>query len=262
MALEVLLACMNQNDLSIITRSNIQSDAVVVNQCSINKHETLLALDNKRISIYYTTERGLSRSRNFAISNATNDICLLCDDDEVLDDNYVTIIINAFKRYPQVDIITFNVHSPRNKVYSRKVKNVGYIGAMRTSSWEIAFRRESIIRENILFDIEMGSGTGNGGGEELKFLFDCLKKGLKIIHVPIYIATVKQTESQWFHGYTDTYFINQGWVSRRLLGLPLGLCYVVYTSIAKHSVYKTDNTFIKALSLQVKGMFKKYNKKI
>lgn len=102
-----------------------------------------------------------------------------------------------------------------------------------------------------------GVGQGNGGGEEIRFLFDCLKKGLKIIHVPIYIATVRQTESQWFHGYTDAYFINQGWVSRRLLGLPLGLCYIIYTSIVKHSVYKTDNTFFKALSLQVKGMFKK-----
>lgn len=259
--MEVLISCMNQIDSSIIKQTNIQSNVLIINQCSLNREEHSTYLDinniNHAVRVFYTTERGLARSRNMAICNAVDDICLLCDDDEVLEDNYDKIITDVFKRYPQADIITFNVHSSRNKVYPQQVKNVGYIGAMRTSSWEIAFRRKSIIRENIRFDIEMGSGTGNGGGEEIRFLFDCLKKGLKIIHVPIYIATVRQTESQWFHGYTDTYFINQGWVSRRLLGLPLGLCYIIYTSIVKHPVYKTDNTFFKALSLQVKGMFKK-----
>lgn len=258
--MEVLISCMNQIDSSIIQQTNIQSNVLIINQCSLNSEEFFTYLDNNNIShtarVFHTTERGLARSRNMAICHAMDDFCLLCDDDEVLEDNYNDIITNAFKRYPQADIITFNVYSPRNKKYPVKVENVGYIGAMRTSSWEIAFRRESIIRKKILFDTKMGSGTGNGGGEEVRFLFDCLKNGLKIIHVPIYIATVRQTDSQWFHGYTDTYFINQGWISRRLLGFPLGLCYIVYTSLTKYSAYKKDNTFIKAFTLQIRGMFK------
>ena len=259
MILEVLLSCMHQQDVSIVKRTNVQSNVLIVNQCSINKREILEFCNRKgkscRIVMLHSMERGLSRSRNMAISNATGDICLICDDDEILVDGYNDIIINAFQKYPEASVITFALDY-KNKKFPLKEKKVGYFRAMKTNSIQIAFRRDQILRNSIQFDVTMGSGTGNGGGEEVRFLFDCLKKGLKIRYIPKIIASVANNGSQWFQGFSDKYFLNRGWSNRRLLGLPLACCYAFYFSIKKYPMYRSDHTFWNALFYQLRGSFK------
>lgn len=260
MKLEVLISCMHQKDASIIQRTNIQSDVLVINQCDENKVEEFDFKNKKgencHARIIYTQERGLSKSRNMAIRNAKGDICLLCDDDELFEDDYVQTIIRAFEENPKTAVITFLVLLPNKNKYASKEKNIGYIGAMRAHSVEIAFRRKSILDKGICFDELMGSGTGNGGGEEIKFLFDCLSNGLKIRYCPTKIASVAQTDSKWFDGFTNKYFLNRGWSNRRILGLPLACCYALYFSVKNHPKYRLDNTFWNALYYQLKGTFK------
>lgn len=260
MKLELLISCMHQKDASIITRSNVDSDVVVINQCDIDKKENFNFFNRNGVScktiIISTTERGLSRSRNMAISNATGDICLICDDDETLVDGYNDIIINAFQKHPEASVITFALDY-KNKKFPLKEKKVGYFRAMKTNSIQIAFRRDQILKKSIQFDVTMGSGTGNGGGEEVRFLFDCLKKGLKIRYIPEIIASVANNGSQWFQGFTDKYFLDRGWSNRRLLGLPLACCYALYFSMKNYSIYRSDNTFWNALRYQLKGSFEK-----
>ena len=89
--LEVLISAMNQNDLSIADRSLCDSDVLIINQT--NKNSFCEAdRDFGHIRMLSTTERGLSRSRNMAINMARADICLFCDDDEILDKNYHNIL--------------------------------------------------------------------------------------------------------------------------------------------------------------------------
>ena len=78
---EVLISAMYQSDYSIFEKTNISTDALLINQCDKNeysKRETKTGIQR----CVYTTERGLSRSRNNALINATGKYCLLCDDDE------------------------------------------------------------------------------------------------------------------------------------------------------------------------------------
>ena len=85
MRIEALVATMHQNDYSVLDSLNIQSDAVVINQCDREgRHEFLYK--NNNILWIDTKERGLSRSRNLALDNATADICIICDEDETLCD--------------------------------------------------------------------------------------------------------------------------------------------------------------------------------
>lgn len=257
MTLEVLMSCMHQTDASIIERTNIQSNVLVINQCDRNSYQEFEFVNKHgevcKARIIFTTERGLSKSRNMALKNAKGDICLICDDDEILENNYVESITSAFAKYPDRDILTFIVNTPQKRLYPSRAKKIGYIGAMRTASWQIAFRRRSIVDNNISFDEKMGSGTGNGSGEEIKFLFDCLKKGLKIRYIPQLIASVAQTDSKWFKGFTNTYFLNRGYSNRRILGLLLSWLYSIYFSITKYRTYCSDNTFWNALFYQIKG---------
>lgn len=109
---------------------------------------------------------------------------------------------------------------------------------MKVSSWQISFRRARILDAGVRFDELMGAGTGNGAEEELKFLTDCEKAGLRIYYVPALIASVAQTESTWFHGYTETFFENRGATTRYILGSCLAALYAVYFVIRKRSLYR------------------------
>lgn len=92
MIINTLISCMHETDHSIVKRSNVQSDVVVVNQCDRNSIEEFDFTNNtgEKCHCKYinTTERGLSCSRNMAIQNGWGDICLICDDDEHLSDDY------------------------------------------------------------------------------------------------------------------------------------------------------------------------------
>ena len=132
--------------------------------------------------------------------------------------------------------------------------------ALHIASVQISFRRESIVKNCILFDPEMGAGTGHGCGEENKFLFDCLHKHLRIIHVPITIASLASGgESHWFNGWTQRFFIERGWATARFLGKPLAVVYAAYYAVVKRKAYKNEIGMGKAFSCMVKGIFKGNN---
>ena len=264
MTLEILLSCMHQKDAKIVERSNINTDVVVVNQCDHDGVQQLTSEmsngKNQNILFVSTTERGLSRSRNMAIGHATADICLISDDDEVFVNDIEPIIVKAYEEHPDADIITFKVEGSHGskKSYAQKVSHIGYLNALHVSSVQISFRRESIVKNGILFDPEMGAGTGHGCGEENKFLYDCLHKHLRIIHVPITIASLASGgESHWFNGWTKRFFIERGWATARYLGKPLAAVYAVYYAIAKRKQYGCDISMTNALMGMFKGICKK-----
>lgn len=251
----VLISCMFQ-DKSIVEKTGVQTNVVVVNQCD---EDDVLEYDfiNKsgkicHVKFISTRERGLSRSRNMAINNCQSDICLVCDDDERLEDNYFSMINEGYETYPDADVILFSINVGHHEFPSVS-KKVDFKTLLRSNSPQITFKRDVINKRGISFDVKMGSGTGNGGGEEIKFLLDCRKKGLKMFYHPNCIATVQQNESQWFHGYTDTYFINFGWTSRRLFGSFVGFVYILYFILSHKVLIRKDNTVMNAFRCSLKG---------
>lgn len=217
--MEVLLSCMSSSPIDIVKRTNVVSDITVVNQCSNDYISKICTENGYRLQIIESSDRGLSKSRNMAIRYASSDICLLCDDDEILYDNYANLIESAFEENPDADLIAFALDYS-DKKYPKKKKKIGYLNALKISSVQITFRRNAIIENKIVFDERLGAGTGNGAGEEQKFLYDCIKAGLNIIFLPIYIGKViRDSSSSWFHGYTKEYFFNRGWVHKIIFGL-------------------------------------------
>lgn len=252
MKLEVLISCMNQNDFSIIERSKVTTDALIINQTSANSYEELKMNDHK-VRMISTTERGLSKSRNTAVENSKGDICLICDDDEIFDSNYEKLIIDAYRKIPDADIIAFKMKNYPSKL-PNKIMKIRYLNSLRLSSWQISFRRESILKNNIKFDLNLGAGTGNGAGEENKFLIDCLKNNLRIYYVPIEIAMVAQEESTWFNGYTESYFIQRGSTTRYIMGLQMSVLYGIHFAITKRKIYRKEISTVKALKSILHGI--------
>lgn len=259
MKLTYLISCMHQKDASIIERTGVQSDVVVINQCEHNSIEEFDFINRKgekcHAKFICTTERGLSRSRNMAIRYAEGDICQICDDDQTVSEDGEDVICNVYKEHPNVGVITFSlIRKDINKTYPNKPQNLSFSQILRTNSLQITFKRDVILKADIKFDAKLGSGTGNGGGEENKFLFDCKKKGIKLYYSPENIGTVYPSESQWFKGYTSQFMRNQGWTCRRILGSFLGLIYCIYYGYAHRRNYK-DMTVIKAWCHLLQGYF-------
>lgn len=238
--IEVLLSCMGNNVHTLIERTNIITNGIIINQCGEDDQYNI-----NQIKIFNTTERGLSKSRNKALRNASGDICLICDDDEILDNDYSEKIEQAYKENPYADIIAFQIQNTGKK-YPKKKKKIGYIGALKLASWQLTFRRKSITDNNILFDETLGSGVSKAGGEENMFIYDCLKSGLNVIFVPITIGKMIESESQWFHGYTTEYFYDRGIMTRKLMGRFYASLYAIYFLVMKYSKYRDEVSFIDA----------------
>lgn len=261
MTFQILLACMHQNDFSILDRSNISCNVIAVNQCD---EEKILFSGDKKRQMVYTTQRGLSRGRNCAIDKATADICLLSDDDEVFKNNVDELVLNAYRKHPEADVIAFQVANASSfgqnvendyKTYPAKAFQCNFLQTLKISSWQISFRRKSIVEKNIRFDECMGSGTGNGGQEESKFLADCHKAGLRIWYVPVEIARMEEAhDSQWFKGFDRKFFYDRGWATRRFMGYPLAFAYALYYVLKKHRMYSKEISFFSALTAIISGL--------
>ena len=214
MNLQVLLSAMYLNDEGYIDTLNITTDAVVINQCDREGYrDTVRAKadgNSQKIRYIETRQRGLSKSRNMAIDAADADICILCDNDVEYLPDYERRISEGFARHPDADLIIFYIKRKEKPVpnYPR-TKRMGYLSVLKIFSPEIAFRKKSIT--GIKFDERFGAGSGKYiMGEENIFLYECLKKGLKIYYEPVQIASLREEESTWFTGYDESFFISRG----------------------------------------------------
>ena len=256
MRLQVLLSAMFLKDESYIDTLNITTDAVVINQCdsesarSVKRHG--ISGGEQTVTYVETTERGLSRSRNMAIDKADADICILCDNDVEYLPDYESRIMDGFEKHPDADLIVFYIErkeKPRPNYAASK--RMGYLSVLKIFSPEVAFKRESI--RGIDFDVRFGAGSGRYlMGEENIFLYDCLKRGLKIYYEPVKIAKLREEKSTWFSGYDDSFFISRGagYCAMSRFG---SLILILQFAIRKRFLYSENMSAGRALSYMFKG---------
>ena len=107
----------------------------------------------------------------------------------------------------------------------------------------------------------LGSGSGNGGGEENKFLIEIKRNRLKIFYVPVNIGTVLSGNSQWFCGFNEQYMRNRGWSSRRALGVFLGFLYTIVFWIKHIKLIRKELPVMKGLYYLIMGYLEKREEK-
>ena len=249
----MLISAMNQKDASIFKKTNIQSDALMINQCD---DENYWEEHNEfgTIKIFSTKERGLSNSRNMAIKEASKKYVLLCDDDEILYNDYSKTIEKSFEENPKADIICFQIKR-EGKKYSNKGFKLGFFSTGKIGSWQICIKLESIKKTSLKFDSRFGAGTSVGSGEESIFLHDCLREGLSLYYVPHCIGEVAQKKSTWFKGFDELYFLNRGKIVKRSDGFFWGLIYCFYFVLVKYKRYRRETSFFCATKNILKGFF-------
>ncbi len=217
MTIEVLVATMHQKDHSVLDHLNLQSDAVVINQCDENSGEEF-TYNGHHILWVNTIQRGISRSRNMALSYAKADICVLADDDEILADGYPELLNSAYGSVPDAAVISFNLEriysegqeqnrTDRNRKpnRTRKAPFFRYYSAV-----SLTFRRMKLVKHGIHFNELIGTGSDYGSGEEAVMLIRCRDARLAIYENSSMICSVDCTGSSWFTGYDEKFYFDTG----------------------------------------------------
>jgi len=258
--IEVLVATMHKNNkdeiINLLNNMNIKSDSIIVNQCDRNFIDKFEYKTFKIICIY-TTERGLSKSRNLALKYATAEIVVIADDDIVYNNDYVDIIQNAYKNHKNYEILTFMVNDMKKYCsVERKINKYSIHGII---SYEISMKLSSI--KDITFNEYFGTGSPYFQcGEECIFLSNCIKKKKRIMYIPNKIAYLQQNNrpSTWFTGYNKEYMIWQGAVYYELSKL-LSIPFIMLFAIRKFNLYKNDISIFSAIKYLILGI-KEYKK--
>ena len=96
MTFELLVSTMYKNTdevLAMLKKSNVKCNALVVVQGDEEGYQELKQ-GEQSIRIFFSKDRGLSKSRNLALKNCKADFGYIMDDDVVLNEGAIEEIIN------------------------------------------------------------------------------------------------------------------------------------------------------------------------
>ena len=211
MALQLLISALKKDPAELISKMNIQTDAVLVNQCDEDVCREI-EYRGKRVLVCSKKERGVGKSRNLCLEKATEEYVLFSDDDIVYDDGYEEKVLGAFERNDAADLLLFNIRvSPERKTYwNDSQRSVSKFNCGRYPAYSIAAKREALQKAGVRFSLLFGGGAKYSNGEDSLFLTDCLRKGLKIYTSTEVLGKEEPGKSTWFYGFTEKFFFDRG----------------------------------------------------
>lgn len=235
MTFEIAIATMHKTKeqcLEMLNNENIHCNCLIINQCDVNDYAEEFN-GNQKIRIFFTTERGLSKSRNMALRNANADIIAIGDDDLYYYSDFDKIILNYYEKNDKADVVLFNMDDC-HKSFLNKSKKCSFLELSGFISMQMTFQKkilDSFPKNKIFFNEYFGTGSNYvQSGEENIFLANLWKVGAKIFYCKNKILRCDETESSWFKGFTESYIKDRGaiyWAISPILYMP----YIIRFSI-------------------------------
>ncbi|MBQ2802466.1 MAG: glycosyltransferase family 2 protein [Lachnospiraceae bacterium] len=231
MTVQVLASVMNQSIDKITEQMNLDSEAIIINQCDCFKQEEMEYRGHK-VRFFSFPDRGIGKSRNEAIIRADSDICLFSDEDIVYKKGYAQAILAEFERNPKADMILFNieVEESRRTYHITERKRVHWYNCGRYGAVSFAIRRSSLLSSGVTFSLLFGGGAKYSNGEDSLFLKEFMDRGYRVYTAPVTIGREEAGESTWFLGYNQKFFYDRGVLYRYLYGrlaLPMTLRFLL-----------------------------------
>jgi len=260
-SIEVLISTYGSGIENIFNSPPIEESGVryiIVHQVSSDYmlSSDILETINVRPDIqYYELESvGLSKSRNYALSKASSELVLFCDDDVKYVDGAFSKIRQAFIENSDADIITFKVMTPEGedfKTYPPVIMRHNKRTVFKISSIEVAARRNSLL--GLEFDEMFGLGSIYPASEENIFLMDALSSDKLIMFVPVAIN---------FHPYETS---GKNWANMKMSSSKLvfmfrcfgwfSLPIFIAFAVKKHSEYKRDLSLMKMIAINIDKLY-------
>lgn len=220
MNLEVLVTTMHKPNtvdaaVSLYTGMNLSSDAIIANQTDVNSYHVFYH-EGRRIKFICTDTRGLSKNRNIGLGVATAEYVLFADDDICFMDGYESMVQNELAACNNADSIKFYVETSSKSTrkigwgrpLSRSIASRRALASAGTPA--LLVRRSFIYSKGMVFNEDFGAGTDDYCGEDTIFLQDLKKRGALVYASPACVAEVDQSNSSWFEGHNEKYFVTEG----------------------------------------------------
>lgn len=252
--LEILIATKDRSNFDFLMKmfphqhfSNFS--LLIVNQ----SQNSFLNSDFESVKVINSKEKGLSKSRNLAIKNASKKICLIADDDVVFEETFKKNILSAFNKQENADVITFNHlrvgnHVPQktgNLIFRHDTKSIWSV-----CSIEIAFKLDEIKSRKLYFDENFGLGSYFETAEEFLFLKEALNEKLIVMFNPAVIVSHSELSSGKNEG-SDTLIYARSALFYKLHGIFAYLWLLKYTLFL---LRKKHIKFSETLSKYKKGI--------
>jgi len=213
MVLEVLVATMDQTDLSLAERMNLRQNAVIANQCGRWSCQEQRSGDHL-IRMISSDTKGVGINRNLALQASSGDILLFADDDITYYDGDLQPVMDAFRELPDADVIFFAVDMTRDgEVFDRRrhgCKRLHLWNSLRYGACRMAVRREAVVKNRLSFSTLFGGGCIYGSGEDTIFIRDCFRAGLRVYTHPYVLGACRKDESSWFRGFDEKFMFDKG----------------------------------------------------
>ena len=114
MKLQLLVAAMHTDAITLADNMQIDSDAIIVSQGEFYAFEEI-EYKGHHIKYFATAERGVGLNRNTSLLRADGDICLFADEDIVYEKGYARMVTEEFEKHPEADMIVFNVQAAEGR---------------------------------------------------------------------------------------------------------------------------------------------------
>lgn len=254
MKVQVLASVMNETMETIVNRMQLDSDAVIINQCDRLQAQEM-EHQGHIVRFFSFPDRGVGRSRNEAILRADQDICLFSDGDIVYEPGYADAITAEFERNPKADMILFNitVEEARRTYHITERRRVHWYNCGRYGAVSFAVRRDSLLKSGVTFSLLFGGGAKYSNGEDSLFLKEFMSKGYRVYTAPVTIGREEAGASTWFAGYNEKFFADRGVLYHYLYGKMSWLMSLRFL-LAHKAVFCKDITVRQAYEWMKQGM--------
>lgn len=258
MTLELLISCVNQDVEELAAKMQLQTNAVIVNQCDKNEYKEF-SHEGHTIRSFHMSERGVGLSRNTALLHSRGDILLFADEDIVYEQGYKKIVLDAFASHPHADMLIFNMDVAEDRATYKTLqeKRIRWYNSGRYPTYSMAIKRDSFLKSNVSFSLLFGGGAKYSNGEDSLFIWECLQKNMKVVALPITIGKEVPRPSTWFFGYNEKFFFDRGVLYQRLYGRMAKLFALRFIYCHRKMMFRENgevNSYNQAYSLMKKGM--------
>ncbi|MEH2069548.1 MAG: glycosyltransferase family A protein [Nostoc sp.] len=175
---------------SLATQSYTDFEVIVVDQNRDDRLVELIEFYSQKFSILHLKqlEPGLSRARNLGRSHIKGDLVAFPDDDCLYPPELLAQVVHYFEN-SQTEVViarAFDIDEDKNAFLYCGDDNSGVVDlerAFRIGITFVMFFHAHVVKE-IAFDETIGPGSGTpwGCGEDMDYLFKCVKAGYNIYY--------------------------------------------------------------------------------
>jgi hypothetical protein len=217
---EILLSTMNRTSLDFLEPMFPFAHFATFNILIVNQTVPGQELESgyATVRVLNAYEKGLSKSRNLLLDNASKKIGLLADDDLVYIEGFNCKVAQGFNRFPGAAAVKFNTISFEGQLFrkypEKPVSRLGALQRLNSTSWEIALNVAVLRQSGTRFDTRFGLGAAFPLGEEPVLLNALHHAGYNIAHEPEVTVSHKPLKDSDNIPLAESYRIRGAYLSK------------------------------------------------